>query len=138
MVEYKSCLVITRHRLLDAQDKDIDSICDEVSWTPELPTDPAELLKLIKPHDAVIGTIPMYLQVPIVQSGKALIVFVMRSIGVLESKEDAESVASRYQGRATILPPSKEGEKYRVVLYEGLKLIKEIKVVDEWIVQHTS
>ena len=138
MVEYESCLVVSRHKLLPLQEKDIESICKNVFITAELETDQKKLFEHIKPYDAVIGSIPVQLQVPILQSSKALITFVMRSMGVLDTKEDAEAVAMRYPGRATILPPSKEGEKYRVVLYEGLKLIKEIKVVDEWIVHHAS
>jgi len=138
MTIYKSCLIITRHRLLESQDEDIDKICEKTFITPELPTDQAELQKLITPYDAIIGTIPLYLQVQILQSGKVFITFVMKSLGVLDNKEDAEAVAMRYQGRSAVLLPSKEGEGYRVVLYEGLKRIKEIKVDDEWIIQHSS
>jgi len=138
MVQYNSCLVVSRHRLLLVQEKDIESICNKVFITAELETDQKKLLEHINPYDAVIGSIPLQLQIPIIQSDKALITFVMKSIGVVDTKEDAESLAIRYPERATILAPSKEGEKYKVVLYEGLKLIKEIKVVDEWIVQHSS
>ena len=60
----------------------------------------------------------------------------MKSIGTTDNKEDAEYLATKYPGRSVVLPPSKEGEKFRVMIYEGLKQIKEIKVVDEWIVQH--
>jgi len=136
MVEYENCLVVTRHRLLELQDEDIHKICKEVFLTHELPNNVNELGKYINSHDAVIGSFPLPLQVQILQNGKALVVFVMRSIGVVDTKEDAEYLVTKYPGRSAVLPPSKEGEKYRVVVYEGMKLVKEIKVVDEWIVQH--
>jgi len=138
MIEYNSCLLVTRHKLLPLQENDIQNICKDVHLTYELETDQRKLLEHIKPYDAIIGVIPLPLQVQILGNGKALIIFAMRSIGTVDSKEDAEYLASKYPERATILPPSREGEKYRVVLYEGLKKIKEIKVIDEWIVQHQS
>ena len=124
--------------MLPSQEKDVESVCEEIFITAELETDQKKLSEHIKPYEAVIGSIPLPLQILILQSGKTLIMFVMKSIGVIENKEDAEAIAMRYPERVTILAPSREGEKYRVVLYEGLKLIKEIKVVDEWIVQHSS
>ena len=138
MVEFDRCLIVTRHRLLEAQDKDIDKICKQTGITPELPNNPVELSILIRPYDAIIGIIPLSLQVQILQNGKALVTFVMRSAGVTDSKEDAEYLTTKYPGRSAVLLPSKEGEKYRVVVYEGMKLVKEIKVVDEWIVQHSD
>jgi len=54
------------------------------------------------------------------------------------TKEEAEKKASQYPGRTAILSPSKAGEQYRVTLYQGLKELKEIKVIDEWLVQHPS
>jgi len=136
MVEFNSCLVVTRHRTTELQDEDIRKICKEVFLTHELPNDPNELKKYVDSHDAVIGSFPLHLQVQVLQFKKALVIFVMRSIGTTDNKEDAEYLATKYPGRSAILPPSKEGEKYRVVVYEGLKQIKEIKVVDEWVVQH--
>ncbi len=138
MVEFNSCLVVTRHKLLELQDQDINKICREVFLAHELPNDPDELKKYINSHDAVIGSFPLHLQVQILQLNKTLITFVMRSIAVTDSKDDAEYLASKYAGRSALLPPSKEGEKYRVVVYEGLKMIKEIKVTDEWIIQHSD
>jgi hypothetical protein len=123
---------------LESQVQDIDNICKKAFLTPELPTDPNELEKLVKPYDAIIGAIPLHFQVQILQLKKAVVVYVMRSIGVTDSKEDAEYLATKYPGRSAVLPPSEEGGKYRVVVYEGMKLVKEIKVVDEWIVQHES
>ena len=138
MVGFNSCLVVTRHRTTELQDEDIHKICKEVFLTHELPNDIDELKKYINSHDAVIGSFPLYLQVQILQLNKTPITFVMRLIGVTENKKDAEYLATKYPGRSAILPPSKEGEKYRVVVYEGLKQIKEIKVVDEWVVQHSE
>jgi hypothetical protein len=138
MVEYESCLVVTRHTLLSSQDRDIKTICHQIFVTPELPTDPQKLSQIIKPYDAIIGSFPLNLQVQILQNKKALVMFEMKSAGVYDTKEDAQAKASEYPDRATILPPSKEGEKFRVVVYEGLKQIKEIKVIDEWIVQHSD
>ena len=138
MVEFNSCLVVTRHRTTELQDEDIHKICKEVFLTHELPNDPNELKKYVDSHDAVIGSFPLHLQVQVLQFKKALVIFMMKSIGTTDNKEDAEYLATKYPGRSAILPPSKEGEKYRVVVYEGLKQIKEIKVVDEWVVQHSD
>jgi len=138
MVEFDRCLIVTRHRLLEAQDKDIDNICKQTGITPELPNDYNELMRLVRSYDVIIGVIPLHLQVQILQLNKTLITFVMRSIGVTDSKEDAEYLATKYPGRSAVLPPSKEGEKFRVVVYEGMKLVKEIKVDDEWIIQYEN
>jgi len=136
MVEFNSCLIVTRHELLQLQEEDIEKICKEVFLTHELPNDPNELKKYVDSHDAVIGSFPLHLQVQVLQFKKALVIFMMKSIGTTDNKEDAEYLATKYPGRSVVLPPSKEGEKFRVMIYEGLKQIKEIKVVDEWIVQH--
>lgn len=136
MVEYNSCLVVTRHILLPAQDMDVKSICKEIFVTPELPTDPQKLSQIIKPYDAIIGSFPLNLQVQILQNKKALIVFEMKSAGVYDTKEDAQAKAFQYPDRTAILAPSKEGEKFRLMIYQGLKLIKEIKVIDDWIIRH--
>jgi len=138
MVEFNSCLVVTTQRLLEAQEEDIHRVCKEAHLTRELPNEPNELWKYIGSHDAVIGIFPLYLQVQILQYNKALIIFVMKPIGIIDNKEDAEYLTTKYPGRSAILPPSKEGEKFRVVVYEGMKLVKEIKVIDEWIVQHSD
>jgi len=81
---------------------------------------------------------PINLQIQIIQSKKKLVTFVMISLGVFGTKEEAEKKASQYPGRTAILSPSKAGEQYRVTLYQGLKELKEIKVIDEWLVQHPS
>ena len=134
---FNSCLIVSRHQLLPAQQADLSSICNQIDTKPELPTDQQRLKELIQQYDAIIGVFPLPLQIQILQNNKTLIVFVMESLGV-GSKEEVQSKASQYPNRTAILAPSKEGEKYRVTLYKGLKKITEIKVVDEWLVQHPS
>ncbi|AME30025.1 hypothetical protein AZ270_gp02 [Acidianus tailed spindle virus] len=136
--KYGSCLIITRHKLLPAQEEDLRSICDKIEIKPELPTNPQELQKVVEPYNTIVGSFPIQLQVEVLKNKKALIVFAMESLGVFETKEEAEQKASQYQGRTAILTPSKEGEKFRVTLYQGLKRIVEIKVIDEWLIQHSS
>jgi len=133
---FNLCLIVSRHQLLKVQEEDIKNICSQYVITPELPTDSQQLRRAVEQYDAVVGVFPMQLQLQILQSGKALITFVMKSLGTADTKQEAEQKASQYQGMTAILAPSKEGEKYRVTLYQGLKLIKEIKVVDEWLVRH--
>jgi len=122
--------------MLEIQKRDIETICEQFVIEPELPTNPQQLKEFIKQYDAVIGVFPIQLQLQILQSGKAVIVFIMESLGVTDAKDKAEKKALQYPDRTAILAPSKEGEKYRMVLYKGMKLIKDIKVVDEWLVQH--
>ena len=136
--KYSLCLIVTRHQLLEMQKKDVENICSQHIITPELPTNPQQVRELIKPYDVIIGIIPLPMQIQILQNKKKYISFVMESLGITDSKEEAQTKASQYPGRAVVLPPSKEGERFRVTLYEGLKLIKEIKVVDEWLIQHQS
>jgi len=138
MEKYKYCLIITRHKLTSVQEEDLHSICDEIDMKPELPINSEELRKYIEPYDIIVGSFPISLQTEILKNKKRLIVFIMTSLGVTDKKEEAESVASQYPGRAVILTPSKEGEKYRVLRYDGLKEIREIKVIDEWLVKHSS
>ena len=136
--KYNLCLIVSRHQLLKTQKEDIENICSQYYIIPDLPTNPEQLKQMIKPYDAVVGVIPLPMQIQIIQNRKALITFVMESLGTTDNKQEAEQKASQYEGRSVILPPSKEGEKYRVTVYEGLKIVREIKIVDEWIVQHQS
>ena len=135
-VKYSQCLVVTRHQMLEIQKRDIGTVCGQFVIEPELPTNPQQLKEFIKRYDAVIGVFPVQLQLQILQSGKAVVVFIMTSLGVTNTEEEAKKMASQYPDRTAILAPSKEGEKYRVVLYQGLKLVKDIKVIDEWLIQH--
>jgi len=134
--KYGLCLVISRHEMLEVQKKDVETICDQVMIIPELPVDINMLKQTIQPYDAIIGVFPLNLQIQIIQNKKILITFVMTSLGVFSTKEEAEQKASQYPGRVAILPPSKEGEKYRATRYDGLKLVKDIKVIDDWLIQH--
>ena len=136
--KYNLCLIVSRHQLTQVQQKDVESICNQYVIEPELPNDQNHFKRFIQPYDAIIGVLPLNLQIQILQNKKAYITFVMKSLGVFENKQDAEQKASQYPNRAVILAPSKEGEKFRVTLYEGIKLIREIKVVDEWLIQHQS
>ena len=136
--KYGSCLVITRHQLLQTQQKDIETICEQITIKPELPNDQNQIRQFIQPYDAIIATLPINLQIQILQNKKALVTFVMESLGVADDKQQAEEKASKYPDRAVILTPSKPGEKFRITLYKGLKLIREIKIIDEWLIQHSS
>ena len=138
MVSYKTCLVISRHELLESQRKDIESVCGQITVKPELPVDASKLSQFVDSFDAVVGSFPISLQLEILKNKKALIVFMMRSLGVYDSEGEAKEMESKYKGMAVVLTPSKPGEKYRVLVYEGIKLIKEIKVIDEWLVRHSN
>lgn len=134
-MSFEMCLITTRHVLLEEQEKDIKSLCKQIESLPELPTDPLKLKQVLQKYDVVIGVLPLPLQVQVMQF-KPFITFAMKSIGTFDTKEGAEGVASKYPGRTVILPPAREGEKYRVTIYLGLKAIKEIKIVEEWVVEH--
>jgi hypothetical protein len=138
MVGYGSCLVVTRHKLLSVQQKDIESICSKIWIIPELPVEQSQLKELIGSYDTIVGTFSLSLQLQVLQNGKKLITFVMKSLGVADSKDEAYSKASQYPERAVVLAPSKEGEKYRVLTYQGLKEIKEIRVIDEWVIKYEN
>ena len=136
--KYNLCLVITRHKLVKAQEEDIKSMCNQYVIELELPINQQQLKEFVKNYDAIIGVFPIQLEIQILENKKALVTFVMESLGVVDDKQQAEEKASKYPDRAVILTPSKPGEKYRVVLYKGMKLVKEIRVVDEWLVQYPS
>ena len=138
MAKFGSCLIVSRHKLLSVQEEDIKNICGSITVIPELPLDQQKLKFFIEPYDVVIGSFPVNLQIEILKNKKILLTFVMTSLGVTDTRQEAESIASQYPGRVSILAPSKEGEKYRTVRYDGLKEIKEIRVIDEWVVQHLS
>ncbi len=124
--------------MLKTQQEDIEAICSKYIITPELPVNPQQIKEIIKPYDSVIGIVPLPIQIQILQNNKTLITFAMESLGTTDDKQQAEQKASQYPGRTVVLPPSKEGEKYRVTLYQGLKKIVEIKIIDEWLIQHPS
>ena len=105
-----------------------------------LPTALDELKKLIDFYDAVVGVIPVPLQLQIIQMKKAVLLsFYMEAVGTTKTKEEAEQLLvhllkSGHDG--VILPPAREGEPYRVSVYRGIVRIKEIKIVDEYMIQH--
>ena len=136
--KFDSCLVVSRHELLTAQREDVQKICGYIDTIAELPLDQQKLKETIKPYSAIIGTFPVNLQIDILNNKKTLLVFVMKSLGVTDNEKDAENMASRYPGRSAILFPSKINEKFRVTLYEGIKIVKEIKVIDDWLIKHES
>jgi len=136
MDRYKSCIIVSRHEILPVQEKDVSDICDKITKVAELPLDQQKLRELIEPYDAVIGVFPVNLQIEILNNKKNLITFIMRSLGVTDNEEEANRIASRYPGMSAVLAPSKPNEKFRVVLYEGIKLIREIRIIDEWLVKH--
>jgi hypothetical protein len=60
----------------------------------------------------------------------------MRSLGSFKTEEEAKKIMAQYgEERVTILMPSKPGELYRVVLYQGLKQVK-ITVEETPIITH--
>ena len=122
---------------MEEQEADL-RLCKSITIEAEMPTDPQKIKEFVKPYDAIIGVMPINLQIQILQSKKKLITFAMTSLGTFDYEEEAEKKASQYPGRTAILAPSKAGEKFRVMLYQGLKELKEIKVIDEWLVQHPS
>jgi hypothetical protein len=124
--------------MLKMQKEDIETLCKRFVVIPELPNDVSQLRQTIQQYDSVIGVLPLNLQIQILQNKKVYMMFVMTSLGVVDNEEEANKMVLQYPGRAVVLPPAKQGEKYRVTRYDGLKIVKEIKVVDEWIIQHPS
>jgi len=136
--KFNSCLVVSRHELTLKQKEDIENICNKITITPELPVNSQELKQAIEPYEVIIGSFPIQIQIEVLKNKKNLIMFVMKSLGVSDDEEEAKKLASQYEGMSVILTPSKPGEKYRTLIYEGLKLIKEIRIIDEWLIQHSS
>ncbi|MFP3214085.1 MAG: hypothetical protein RXR18_02595 [Nitrososphaeria archaeon] len=101
-----------------------------------MPTDPIELRKLIDYYDAVVGTIPLPLQLQILQSKRAVLTFEMESIGTTRTREEALDLLAKSGKDGVVLPPAKEGEPFRISIYKGIKLVKKIVVEDEFIIQH--
>jgi hypothetical protein len=133
---YESCLLVSRHKLLQQQEEDLMKICKKVAKVEMLPTDLNELKKLVDWYDAIIGIIPLPLQVQILQLKKPVLLFEMMALGTVKTKEEAEKLLTKSGLEGVILPPAREGEPYRVSVYRGIILVKEIKVVDEYIIRH--
>ncbi len=134
--KYESCLLVTRHKLLQQQESDLNQICERIVRIETLPNDLNELKKLIDFYDAVVGIIPLPFQVQILQMKKNVILFNMESIGTAKTEEEARDLLAKSGRDGVILPPVKQGESYRVSVYKGIVMIKEIKVVDVPIIEH--
>jgi len=132
--KYENCLLVSRHRLLSSQETDLATICGKISKVDTLPNNIDELKKMVDFYDAIVGVIPLTFQVQLLQMKKAVLLFYMESLGTTGSKQEAEQLLAGREG--VILPPSREGESYRVSVYRGIKKVKAIKVEDEFIIQH--
>jgi hypothetical protein len=133
---YQDCLLVTRHRLLEQQEKDLTEICGKITRIETLPNDINELKKLVDFYDAVVGIIPLPFQAQILQMKKNVILFYMESLGTTKTKAEAEEMLKKTGLEGVILPPAKQGEPYRVSVYKGLIRVKNIVVEDEWVVRH--
>jgi len=134
--QYKNCLLVTRHRLLKSQEDDLTKLCKKITKIEALPNDVEELKKTVDNYDAVVGVIPLLFQVQLIQLKKSVLVFYMESLGTAKSKAEADDLLAKSGGEGIILPPSKEGEPYRVSVYRGINKVKIIVVEEEVIIQH--
>jgi len=129
-MKFKTCLIVSRHQLLQLQQTDIQTICEQYTITPEFPQSPQEQKTLLQNYDAVIGVLPVNLIQAVQNAGKTFITFNMKSLGTVKTQEEVDKLVNKYgNDRVAVLAPSKEGEPYRVTLYTGLKAIRII--VDE-------
>jgi hypothetical protein len=135
-VKYTNCLLVSRHQLLKTQQNDLEKICERVQRTDMLPTDTNELKKYVEPYSAVIGVIPLPLQVQLLQFKKSVLLFYMEALGTTPTREQAEELLAKSGLEGVILPPAKQTEPYRVSVYKGLIRVKNIVVEDEWVIQH--
>lgn len=135
MAKFGKCLLVSRHKLLPAQEEDIKGICGEITQVPELPTEQKALVETIAPYEVVIGTLPVSLIAQIVQTKKTFIMFSMKSLGTFQSLEEAKSLEQKYPGRVAILP-GKPGEPVRVTLYQGLALVQKVEIVTTPLTQY--
>ena len=136
---YENCLLVTRHKLLQMQEQDLLKLCKKIVKLETLPTDINELRKVVEPYSAVVGVIPLPLQVQLIQLKKTVLLFEMESAGTVKTRQEAEQLLANLakDGReGVILPPSKEGEPYRISIYRGVLRVKNIIVDDERIIQH--
>jgi hypothetical protein len=126
-MKFGKCLIITRHQLLQLQQQDIQSICEQHTITPEFPQSPQEQKTLLQAYDAVIGVLPVNLIQSVQNAGKTFITFTMKSLGTVKTQTEVDQLVNKYgNDRVAILAPSKPGEPYRVTLYQGLKAIRVI------------
>lgn len=135
MAKFGKCLVVSRHKLLPAQEEDVKAVCGEVVQVPELPTEQKALVEAISPYEAVIGTLPITLIAQVLQAKKTFIMFSMKSLGTFQSQEEVKSLEQKYPGRVAILP-GKPGEPTRATLYQGLALVQKIEIVTTPLTQY--
>jgi hypothetical protein len=113
-------------------------ICQRITKVDTLPNNIDELKKMVDFYSAVVGVIPLPYQIQILQLKKDVILFYMESLGVAMTKQEAEEMLKKSGLEGVILPPAKEGEPYRISIYRGLLRVKEIKVVDEFLIKHDT
>lgn len=137
-IKYNKCLVVTRHKLLPVQEQDIYKICMRVDATPNLPTTEPQLKQELEGYDAVIGSLPLTLQVMIYQDGVTPIILAMESKGVFTTEQEALKEADKYNGRAIVLPPTPNdaSKLWRVTAYVGLLRIRKIDIDEDYIIKH--
>ena len=112
---------------MELQKQDVQTICKQFETVAEFPQNPQEQKQLLSKYDVVIGTLPVNLIQAIQQNGKTYITFSMKSLGTFKTAEEVKGVVEKYgKDSVAILVPSKPGELYRAMLYQGLK---EVKVV---------
>jgi len=134
--KFEDCLLVSRHYLLSQQEQDLARICGKITRIETLPNDLNELKKIADFYDAIIGIIPLPIQVQLLQLRKNVLLFYMESVGTATSKTEAEQLLAKAGGEGVILPPARDGEPFRVSIYKGIKLVKKIVVEDEFIIQH--
>ncbi len=121
---------------MEQQEEDLMKICKRVTRIEMLPTDLSALKKTVDFYDVVVGIVPLPLQVQILQMKKPVLLFEMIAIGTAKTKEEAEELLAKSGKEGVILPPSKEGEPYRVSIYRGIIMVKEIKIEQDYIIKH--
>ena len=136
-MEAVECLVVSRHKLLPAQEQDIQKICgNSFVQVPEIPTDPKQLQDFVKPYNKIIGTFPTNLIDPLTKTGKEVDIFEMRNLGTYSNPEEAKNVADKYPGFTVVLQGNKPGEPSRVVFYEGISRVKRVVIEKEKVITH--
>ena len=137
-VKYNKCLLVTRHKLLPSQEEDIMGICGQVDTIQNLPTTEPQLRQALEGYDAVIGSLPLQLQIMIYQDGVTPIILAMESKGVFTTEQDAIKEADKYNGRAIVLPPAPNdaNKLWRVTVYVGLLRILKIDIDEDYIIKH--
>ena len=135
-MRFENCLVVSRHELLPLQKKDVEALCEKWEQRAELPTNPVQVRELVRNYKAVIGNLPPNLAAEVNNASVPYLTFDMNSLGVFSNAEEVEKLKQKYGPDAVVvLPPSKEGEKYRALLYLGVSEV-EIKIERKPVIQH--